>query len=272
MENNEMPSAEDIMAAFGITDTDTSTDVENPPEGNESADTSVNTADTNEPDSSSETNTADAEGGASNQNTQEHQEQQVQTKANTDTVKQNQAFARMRSENAQMQKALSQMAEVLGLDPKMPMDQLTLQMQSQARNALAKKQGIDPAIAERLDNLEQINAEYTKIKVQQHMMNSMDVIRNKFGATEDDLKAFVNDLIRDGYQPTESSDFVNEFISRNFDAILKKHVDAAVSAEQARAAKAGGASNPGKAQGQSKQAEQSDVKSVQDLEQFLNNL
>lgn len=179
----------------------------------------------------------------------------------------------MRTENAQYHKALSEVAQVLGIDPKLPTDQLAAQLGVQARAAMARKQGIDPQIAERLDQLEQVNARYQQIQMQQKAQTAFMAIQEKYKATPDDVNAFVDSLISDSVDITNPYfDLETEFVKRNFDKIVSMKIDEAVAAEQERATKAGGASKPDGKQGQDDKRDHKEIKSVSDLDEYLTNL
>lgn len=188
---------------------------------------------------------------------------------------QNQAFARMRTQNAQMQKTMQRMAQVLGLDPSLPPEQLASVLQQQSTTALARRNNIDPAILNRLDELEARDARYRQMEYESNAKNAFMTIQERFGATPEDLQYFVQDLVQSGYDmAAPGANLVTEFINRNFDAIVQFKVDAAVRAEQERSTKASGASKPSTKQGQSKQTTNNDVEvnSVEDMEDYLNSL
>lgn len=274
MDSNNMPTVEDIRSAFGIPN-----EPENNPPADDESSTGADGAGTDQNVGAEDNNPDSGASGTDSETKPEDQPKDAEgstpppsnPKSNADNAKQAQAFARMRTENAAMQKTMSMMAQILGVDPKLPSDQLTQQLQDKARNAFAKQQNIDPQILQRLDQLEQINSEYAQIKLQQKANTAFQNIQEKYGATQDDLTEFVNGLIKEDFDMSApGADLESEFLKRNFDAIIKNKVDAAVAAEQARAAKAGGASNPGGKQGQEDSSEPHAVNSVADLNEFLN--
>lgn len=262
-----MPTVEDVQAAFGIEPTGESESSEDQvTEGTPSADVSEE-ADVNESDDNSS-----AEGAGESSQEPDQEQQQFEAQNNFNQQKQNQAFARMRTENAQMQKAMAMMAQVLGVNPNQPMDQLAAQLQSQAMGAIAKANNMDPAILQRLDQLEAINAEYTRVKLENEVTNTLNNIGAKYGATEDDLVAFVETLIEDGYDvAAPGADIESEFIKRNFSAINQRSIDKAIQAEQHRSAKGSGASKPLNKQGQEDNSETHDINTVEDLDKFFSD-
>lgn len=256
MDNFTEPTVDEMKEAFGIDIEDSDTD-----ETTEETTPEVDESDSTPEETNTDTDVTESE-------TEPEQEAKAPVQNND---KQNRAFASMRAENANLKKTMAMMAQVLGVDTKLPPDQLANQLQTQARNAIAKQQNMDPAILERLDKLEAINAEYTQMKAQTKIQSELDSIKESFNATDDDLRAFVEELVGEGYDVSvPGASLKTEFISRNFDKIIKANVDAAVAAEQARAKKAGGASNPDGKQGQESQEEEHEINTISELENFLN--
>lgn len=258
MDSSNMPTVEDFQEMFGLTSEEPETS-ETPeatnPEGETSEEPSVETPPDNN-DSAPET---------------PPEEPKAETTVRPDpTQKQNQAFAKMRSENSMMAKTITQMAEILGLDTKQPLNVLASQVQQAQTNALAQKRGVDPQIMQRLESLEADHAELTRMKAEQAASKSIANIKSKFGATDDDITSFISNLINDNYDLTApGANLETEFISRNFEKIMEKRVADAVAAEQARSAKASGASIPSNKQGQEKHVETHAINSVSELDEFL---
>ena len=139
------------------------------------------------------------------------------------------------------------------------------------QEAIAKANNMDPAILNRLDQLEAINAEYTRNKLAQEVEGSLLNIQSKYGASEGDLEAFVNELLEEGYDVSKSgSNLELEFLRRNFDKIKAREIDNAVRAEQERSAKASGASKPANKQGQEDNTTEHEINTVEDLNNFFN--
>lgn len=265
MENENMPTVEDMQAAFGIEPTGESESSENqnteaPPAAERSEQAAVENSDEN----------AQAEGAEEGSEEPDQEQQQPEPQVNVNLQKQNQAFARMRTENAQMLKTITAMAQVLGVNPNQSIDQLSAQLQAQAMGAIAKANNMDPAILQRLDQLEAINAEYTRVKLENEVTTTLNNIGSKYGATEADLVEFVQTLIDDGYDvAAPGADLESEFIKRNFAAINQRSIDKAIQAEQNRSVKGSGASKPLNKQGQEDNSETHDINTVEDLDKFF---
>lgn len=262
MEMNSMPSIEDFRAAFGMEDSEPAEPETTPVEDETQPETT--------PPSEAGPENQSEEQSPPEQEQQSGQQPTEQPQARQEQAKQNQAFARMRTENAEMRKTLNMMAEILGVDARLPTNEMSAILQKQARSALAKKNNIDPQILERLDHLEAINAEYTQMQLQQKATTAFQNIQNNYGATDADLTAFVDDLMREGFDLSDpKADLEVEFIRRNFAAIQKRAIDQAVAAEQERATKAGGASRPAKKQGQEDNSEHGDITTLDALNKFF---
>lgn len=269
-----LPTPEDFAAAFGLTVDDPST-AQDPPA--QDPEPSTDDPDTNTGDPVDNQNTGD--GGEGDTGTDDGtptpppQNQQNNNAAQRKATQANQAFARMRTDNAAMLKTLQQTATILGIDPKLPPDQLSRLIQQKATEAQAKRNNIDPSIMQRLNQLEEVNARYQAQEREKILTNDFNLIKTKFGATDDDLMAFAQALDNDNYDPFAqgANNLVTEFISRNFDKIIQNKVDAAVRAEQERAAKGSGASTPQQKQGQDNNKEQK-ISTQADFDAFMNSL
>ena len=257
---------EDFAAAFGLVD-EPSQDppqdppAQDPPEANDPPQEPSGNDEPGEP----------SEGGDSGSNNQNPpaQDPVAQRRAN----QANQAFAKMRTENAAMLKTLQQTASILGIDPKLSPDQLSRLIQQKATEAQAKRNNVDPEIMKRLNQLEDVNARYQAQEREKALSNDFLTIKTKFGATDDDLMAFAQALDSENYDPFApgANNLITEFISRNFDKIIQNKVDAAVRAEQERAAKGSGASAPAQKQGQEHKEEQK-ISTQADFDAFMNSL
>ena len=256
---------EDFAAAFGLTDEPS----QEPPQDPPAQDPPTEKDPPQEP-SGNDDSGEPSDGGDSGSNDQNPPAQDpAQRRAN----QANQAFAKMRTENAAMLKTLQQTASILGIDPKLSPDQLSRLIQQKATEAQAKRNNVDPEIMKRLNQLEDVNARYQAQEREKALSNDFLTIKNKFGATDDDLMAFAQALDSEGYDPFApgANNLITEFISRNFDKIIQNKVDAAVRAEQERAAKGSGASAPAQKQGQEPKEEQK-ISTQADFDAFMNSL
>ena len=105
--------------------------------------------------------------------------------------KQNQAFAKMRTENSAYLKTLKRTAEAIGLDPNMPINQLLEQLENVSVEGIAKSKNIDPAILRRLNTLEERDAEYAKKELSHQVTKDLMDLAQKYKPSEKELKEFV---------------------------------------------------------------------------------
>lgn len=261
MEQNLEPTVEDFEETFGLTQES---------EGGDEGGTPPDSEPNNEGGEQSEGN----EGQQEQEPQQEQQPPEQEPQQNFGNQRANNAFAQMRVQNAQMQKSLQAMATALGIDPNTPLDQLNNILQNRALEAQAKRQNMDPQILKRLDYLESINARYEKQQTETRVAQELRAIKERFGATDEDITGYVDALLKDGYDVNaKGANLVNEFINRNFDKILQMKVDAAVKAEQERATKASSASKPDTAKGGEQNTDtEKEINTVHDLDDFFDTL
>ena len=278
-DNNALPTVEDFEAAFGIKPVaeEGSTNEDSNSDAGQSGTASEENTDTNQGNADgtdsneSESGTDASNGSEDNSEGSENAESPEATqKALNATQKQNQAFAKMRSENKVLGNTVIRMAETLGLDTTQPLNVLVNQINSMQVNALAQRRGLDPQVMQRLEALEASQAELNQLKATQRAKEQLDEIVDRFGADQATLEGFVQDLYNEGYDISKpGANLVNEFIGRNFDKIVNAKVADAVAQEQARSSKASGASSPSGQRGQKDEQEQHVINTVAELDEFF---
>ena len=264
-EINEEAAINEFRDMFGISDDST-----------EPEETTEETTETTEATTETETGS----GSETTETTENNNSSGVETPAANksgaapDDTKSAKAFARMRTENAAMQKTLNKLAQALGLEGKLPADQAYEIMDKRLNEVLAKKNNIDPAIYARLERLESDSQELNRLRAERVITEGISNIQKKYNATEDDMSEFISGLIQKNYDVmAPGADLENEFIRQNFQKIMENKVKEAVQKEQKRAASASEASKPATKQGQSESStEPSEINSMADFEKFLNSL
>ena len=167
----------------------------------------------------------------------------------------NKELEQFKAQNEELMKGLKATAQVLGINPNLRPDQLSAAIQQQANIAIAKANNMDPAILQRLNQLEAINAKYQAAENEKILSAQMNDLMSNYGVTKDELQSFVNTLEKEQYDPfAPGNSVVTEYLKRNFKAMQDKAVKAAVLAEQQRSAKGSNASQPTKASGQNADA------------------
>ena len=167
----------------------------------------------------------------------------------------NKELEQFKAQNEELMKGLKATAQVLGINPNLRPDQLSAAIQQQANIAIAKANNMDPAILQRLNQLEAINAKYQAAENEKILSAQMNDLMSNYGVTKDELQSFVNTLEKEQYDPfAPGNSVVTEYLKRNFKTMQDKAVKAAVLAEQQRSAKGSNASQPTKASGQNADA------------------
>jgi len=186
--------------------------------------------------------------------------------------KANQAFAEMRTKNKQQEQLISKMAQALGFDPQtMQQDDLLNQLNTVVTTAQAQKQNIPVELLQRLNDLEATNSLYRQDHMRAQARDGLNLLKEKYSATQEELSDFVTALTSEGLNPLEDTvDFEAEYLKRNFSRIVEKQVKSAVHEEAQRSAKAEQhASTPNNTNGSAKQDEPAKINSVRELDAFF---
>lgn len=265
--NDEQGFIDSLGAMDGATASDT--DEGNTPEGTDDA--------TNEGDQTPEGNEGDntPEGSTNPEDNSETPDDKKDPLdlLTGDKSKQNNAFAEMRVQNKKQRELLSSMSSVLGFDPtKMAPEELEEALSGVITQAQAQQQHIPEEMLTRLNSLEAINQKYMQEHLHSNARNGLVLLRDKYGASQDQLETFIKGLTDDGVNPLEQDvDFETEYIKRNFSNIVESKVQEALQNETARTNKAKEhASTPGNTRGGVTDNE-SKINSVQELDAAFNS-
>ena len=199
---------------------------------------------------------------------------------NTATQEQNQAtrsaaaFARLRTENANKQKLIKDMAQALGIAANNLDDN---QLIEQAKNKIIELQSKERGIPE--DFLKEFNElkEQQRISMEANkrtvIAQDLADIKSRFNVSDKDMRTFVDNLIRDGSNPfVKDVNLRYEYINRNFETIIEQAVERGRLEEQQRAAKvAQSASSPNGKTGNNASSSKP-INSIQALNEILDTL
>lgn len=186
----------------------------------------------------------------------------------------NKAFANMRVTNKKLTDIVNNMASVIGIDPtSMSPEELEATMNQAILEAQSQKTNVPREILERLNYLEAQNTARETEQLHNAARNGILSIKEKFGATQEDLTDFISSLAQDGIDPMHQRvDLETEYVRRNFDKVVAAQVEAKVNAELERREKAATkASTPSNATGQTPE-DGTAISSVKDLEKAFANL
>ena len=261
----------DFLDAFGLTPEDVAQATNNPGD-NTGAD----------PDAQTNTDPQNQEGNPDNQ-TQEGastepgtQQQQQEPPAQHDDNNQraNAAFAQMRSENTALKKLVNDIAGVLGIDANTPQAQMQAAVQDAIIKAQAKQQNIDPAVLQRLSQLENYKEETEKQALTSKALMGFQTVKNQFKLSDADLDKFADQLVEAGVNPfTKEVDLVSEYKLRNFDALIAAAEQRGIAKEATRQTNvAAHSTQPGTNTGAGADNGNPDtIKSVSQLTNWFNN-
>lgn len=187
----------------------------------------------------------------------------------------NDAFARMRIENSQLQKTMKDLGQLLGIDGKVTGEQLQKAVNDRILEAQAKAQNVPVELLKRLEAAESDAAEFRRVTQEQKAFAAYDAIQKEYGLTTDELVAFAQQLDQQGINPfvDGSVDLMKEYRSRNIDRIVDARVNAKmaefIKTQQAAAAQG---TRPVGATGAPAPAGTSQVNTVQELNALLGSL
>ena len=262
----------DFLDAFGLTPEDVVQATDNPGD-NTGAD----------PDAQTQTNPQSNEGnpdnqlqeGASTESGAQQQQQQEPPAQNADNNQRaNAAFAQMRSENTALKKLVNDIAGVLGIDANTPQAQMQAAVQDAIIKAQAKQQNIDPAVLQRLSQLENYKEETEKQALTSKALMGFQTVKNQFKLSDADLDKFADQLMESGVNPfTKEVDLVSEYKLRNFDALIAAAEQRGIAKEATRQTNvAAHSTQPGTNTGAGADSGNPDaIKSVSQLTNWFNN-
>ena len=211
----------EFLAAFGIDESALDNPDNNPDNQNDADANSTDGQNTDTNATGTQTNTENQDDN-SGDNTADPDAQSNQTNADERSHAMNQAFAQMRVENSNMRKLLSNVANVLGIDPKTPQEQMLQAIQKSVTTAQAKQQNVNPELLERLNALEDYKAANERQSLANKAIMGFQAVKNQFKLSDDELNAFADQLIEAKINPyTQDVDLVSEYKLRNFDKLIE---------------------------------------------------
>ena len=139
----------------------------------------------------------------------------------------------------------------------------------------AKEKNIPVEIMQRLQELESIAAENTRVKIENETQKAFTNLAEKYNLESDALTAFANELAANGKNPFDGVevDIESEYIKLHHADIVKAAVDAALNAENQRKEKVekhAGSRVPGSST-ESGDGEKK-IESVADLDKYFSTL
>lgn len=218
----------DFLEAFGLTEADVQEAQNNSGDTDANPDAQQSGQGT---DDSAPQGTEPTEIGAQTQTQQEGQTQDPQGQNNDQQQdpnddaqrdsRRNAAFAQMRSENSALKKLVGDIAGVLGINPNTPQAQMQVAVQEAIIKAQAKQQNLDPAVLQRLNQLEQYKEANERQSLTNKAYMGFQTVKNQFNLSDKELEGFADQLMQSGVNPfTTDVDLVTEYKVRNFDKLI----------------------------------------------------
>ena len=235
----------DFLDAFGLTQEDVdranndsgdNTDA-NPDAQNNGTQTNVEGANHTEGQGTGASNTDTQTQSAENQNTAQNDGSNNVAQDFNDARNQraNMAFAQMRSENTALKRLVSDIAGVLGVDPNTPQVQMQAAVQDAIIKAQAKQQNVDPAVLQKISQLEQYKEQQERQSLSNRALMGFQTVKNQFNLSDTDLDGFAEQLMQAGVNPfTKEVDLVAEYKLRNFDALIAAEEERGIAKEASR--------------------------------------
>ena len=274
----------DFLDAFGLTQDDIVKADDNPGDNtgadpdaqtNDDSQTDAGTPDvTNQGDASTEPNGQQQQQQQEPQQQQQQQQQQQPPAQNAEHVQRaNAAFAQMRSENTVLKKLVNDIAGVLGVDANTSQNQMLAAVQNAVLNAQAKQQNIDPALLQRMSQLEAFKEQTERQALSSRALMGFQTVKNQFKLSDAELDNFADQLMQAGVNPfTKEVDLVSEYKLRNFDTLIAAAEQRGVAKEATRQTKvAAHSTQPGTAAGAGSSESSDKIKSVSELTNWFNN-
>lgn len=184
------------------------------------------------------------------------------------------AFARLRTENAQRQKLIRDMAQALGITDTGSDD---AQLMEKAKNKIIELQSKERGIPE--DFLKEFNElkeqQRISMEAQKRTAIAQDLadIKSQFNISDKDMRTFVDSLIRDGANPfVKDVNLRYEFINRNFNTLIEQAVERGRQEEQQRAMKVSQSASTPSGKVGNQVSGSKPVNSIQALNEILDTL
>lgn len=209
--------------------------------------------------------------------TEEEQSEEKPEESAEDKQKsrQNYEFARLRTENKKQANLLKNLGKAIGLDPKATPEEVAEKVNEILLQKEAKEKNIPVELMQRLQELESIAAENTRVKIENETQKAFTTLAEKYSLNSDALTSFAHELAANGKNPFDGVevDIESEYIKLHHEDIVKAAVDAALNAENQRKKKVeehAGSKVPGSSTDSGDGGKK--IESVADLDRYFSTL
>lgn len=190
-------------------------------------------------------------------------------------ARQNFEFARLRTENKKQANLLKNLGKSLGMDPKATPDEIAEKVQEILLQKEAKDKNVPVDLLQRMQELETIAAENSRIKLESETEKAFTNLAEKYNLDSDALTEFAVYLGENGKNPLDGVevDIESEYIKLHHDDIVQAAVAAALEKESKRQKKVeehAGTKPPGNSTEQSGGTDK--IETVADLDKYFASL
>ena len=194
--------------------------------------------------------------------------------SNKSRSQQNFAFAKLRSENKELNKVLRDVGQILGLDSGADSSKILDGVKQAVLQQKAKDQGVPVETLQKIAELENLVEENRRIKLEKDTSERFTELIDEFNLSEEQVNAFTSYLIENNLNPLEGIpvDLKAEYLKLHWSEMLKAAKDEAVQSEVKRrekAAKHSGGGVPSK-KGDASNPGDYEISSVKELDAFFN--
>ena len=210
-----------------------------------------------------------------NDNTQDTGDVQVDETSTEDVVKNNvqeqgviDETVSLKQQLAQMQALMTKVADATGMQYSNQEDMMA-KFNDEAINKLAEKQGVPAELLKRMEMLEANNAKYLEQQRQERLTKDFANLQTKFNLTSEQLNDFAVSL--QGTNP-DTVNIEQEYVARNFEAIVNSRVEQAVQEALAKNAEVDAHSTTVQSNGTTGEDTPQKLNTVNDLRSYLASL
>lgn len=147
---------------------------------------------------------------------------------NATNVQSNQAFAKMRTENAAMAKQLGAIEGILKAQGYDSIDEYLEAQEQEKLQKQAQAQGIPVELERRLRALEAENSRYRQNENEARVRREADALVQKYNITREQWAGFINQLQEQDINPfTDNRSLEALYLSNNIESIINARIEAA---------------------------------------------
>lgn len=251
--NNAEVTQEDLLTALGPDFLDTTANTDGGNQDNNNQDTNQQTTDDTD----------------QQQQQQQTDNQQTNQEQHFNNNRQNQAFARMRTENNQYKNMLTKLGESIGIKGG-NLENTMQALQTALLQRQSEQQNIPLETLQRIENLERQNAVYQQDQLKQQALLGFENLKKEMNLKDEELREFATSLSENGIDPfTTKVDLVREYKLLNFDKLIAKAREEGIAEEAQRATKAAQHSTTPSSGVGAKADKVEAIKSISDLNALL---